>query len=67
MLLKIIRTSYKQWYISCSCWKDFIALKAEVNKLDINKLTNAPTSLNNTKTKIDHLDVAKLKAVQVDL
>ena len=29
--------------------KDFIALKAEVVKLDINKLTNDSTSLNNLK------------------
>ena len=34
--------------------KDFIALEAEVYKLDINKLTNVPTSLNNLKAKIDH-------------
>ena len=27
--------------------KDFIALKAEVEKLNINKLVNVPTSLNN--------------------
>ena len=27
--------------------KDFIALKAEFDKLDINKLVNVPTSLNN--------------------
>ena len=33
--------------------KDFIALKAEVDKLDINKLVNVPTSLNNLKTKVD--------------
>ena len=31
--------------------KDFIALKAEVDKLDINKLLNVPTSLNNKKQK----------------
>ena len=31
-----------------SAKKDFIALKAEVDKLDINKLTNVPTILNNT-------------------
>ena len=31
--------------------KYFIALKAEVDKLHINKLTNVPTSLNNLKTK----------------
>ena len=33
--------------------KDFIALEAEVDKLDINKLTNVPTSLNNSKAKVD--------------
>ena len=32
--------------------KDFIALEAEVYKLDINKLTNVPTSLNNLKAKV---------------
>ena len=31
---------------------DFIASKAEVDKLDINKLDNVLTSLNNFKTKI---------------
>ena len=38
--------------------KGFIALKAEVDKLDIIKLTNVPTNL---KTKVDDLDVGKLK------
>ena len=47
--------------------KDFIALKAEVDKLDINKLVNVPTSLNNLKTKINDLDVGKLKAVPIYL
>ena len=47
--------------------KDFIALKAEVGKLDIVKLVNVPTSLNNLKTKVDDLDVGKLKTVPVDL
>ena len=42
-------------------------LKAEVDKLGINKLTNVPTSLNNLKTKVDDLDVSKLKTVSVDL
>ena len=46
---------------------DYIALKAEVDKLDINKLVNVPTSLNILKTKIDDLGVGKLKAVPVDL
>ena len=47
--------------------KDFIALKAEFGKLDINKLVNVPTNLNNSKTKVDNLDVNKLKSVPVDL
>ena len=47
--------------------KDFIALKAEADKLDINKLVNVPTILNNLKTKVDDLDVGKLKIVPVDL
>ena len=45
----------------------FNALKAEVDKLGINKLTNVPTSLNNLKPKVDPLDVGTLKAVPVDL
>ena len=40
-----------------------MALKAEVDKLDINKLINVQTSLNNLKTKVDDLDVNMLKAV----
>ena len=47
--------------------KDFIALKAEMDKLDINKLVNVPTTLNNLKIKIDDLEVGKLKTVPVDL
>ena len=47
--------------------KDFVALKAEVDKLDINKLVNVPTTLNNLKTKIDDLAVGKLKTVSVGL
>ena len=43
--------------------KDFIALKAEVDKLDIDKSLNVPTSLNNSKTKVDDLDIGKLKTV----
>ena len=35
--------------------KDFIALKGKVEKLVIDKLTNAPTSLNNLKTKVEEL------------
>ena len=50
-----------------SAKRDLIALKAEVGKLDINKLANVPTSFNNLKTKVDDLDVGKLKTVPVDL
>ena len=35
--------------------------------LDINKLLNVPTSLNNLKTKVNDLDVFKLKTVPVEL
>ena len=31
----------------------------EADKLDINKLVNVPTSLNNLKTKINDMDVGK--------
>ena len=44
----------------------FVALKTEVDKLDINKLGNVPTSLNNLKTKVDDSDVGTLKTVSVD-
>ena len=40
--------------------KDFIALKTEVNKLDIINLL-----MNNLKTKVDDLDFGKLKIVLV--
>ena len=46
---------------------DFIILKAEVDKIGINKLANAPTGLNNLKTQVDNLDVTKLKIVSIDL
>ena len=47
--------------------KKLIALKAEDGKLDINKLVNVPTNLNNLKAKLDDLNIAKLKTVPVDL
>ena len=37
--------------------KDFTALKAEIDKIDINKLVNVPTCFNISKTKVDDLDV----------
>ena len=44
-----------------------IVFEAEVDKLDINKLVNVPTSLHNLKTKVDDLDAGKLEPVPVDL
>ena len=43
--------------------KDFIALKAEVGKLEIEKFVNVTTNLNNLKAMIDDLDVGKKKNV----
>ena len=42
-------------------------MKSEVDNLGINKLVNVLTSLNNLKTKVDDLDVGKLKTLPVDL
>ena len=47
--------------------KKFIALKDEVDKLDINKLVNVPTGLNNLKSKVHELNVGELKIVLKDL
>ena len=47
--------------------KDFCPLKAEVDKLGINKVANVLTSLNNLKGKVDDLDVDKLKTVSPEL
>ena len=44
-----------------------MALKAEVDKLDINKLMNVPTSLNNLKTKVDDLDVPIDLKILIDI
>ena len=40
---------------------DFIALKAEVDNLDINELLKVPVGLDDFKTKVDNLDIGKLK------
>ena len=42
-------------------------MKAEVDKLNINKLAHIATSLNNLNTKVDDLDVGKWKTAPVDL
>ena len=47
--------------------KGFIALKAEVDKLEINKLIMFQLVWIILKTKLDNLDVGKLKTVPVDL
>ena len=65
MLLK--KRCHRCWYISFRSYSNFIALKAEVDKLEINKLVNVSTSLNNLKTKVDDLNVGKLKSVPIDL
>ena len=46
---------------------DFIVLKAEVDKLNVNKLVKVLCGLNDLKTKVDYFDVSKLKTVSVDL
>ena len=47
--------------------RDFIAFKAEVDKIDISELVKVPTGLNDLKKKVDDLDVCKLKTVPIDL
>ena len=42
-------------------------MKVEVQKLEIHKLDNVPTSSNNLKTKVDDLDIAKLRTISIDL
>ena len=42
---------------------DFIALKAEIDGLDINKLVNVSTNSNNLKTKVDESHAGQLKTV----
>ena len=55
------------WYVWFSCEKYLTALKAEVDNIDINKLVNVPTNVNNLKTKVYDLVVGKVKPVSVDL
>ena len=45
----------------------FSYLKSDVDKLDIDKLKNVPTNLNNLKSKIVKLDFDKLIPAPVDL
>ena len=41
-------------------------MKPKYDKLNINKLVNVPTSFNNLKTKVNVIDVGKLKTVPVE-
>ena len=47
--------------------KYFIALEAKIDKLDINKLVNVSTSSNKLKSKVNNLDIGKLKTIPADL
>ena len=38
-----------------------------LTKIESNKLVNVPTGLNISKTKVDDLDLGKLKTVPIDL
>ena len=55
-----------QVFIRLAVKKYFIAWKVEVDKLDIAKLINFPVRLSNLKTKVNDLEVGKLKTVPLD-
>ena len=46
---------------------DLAKLKSDIDKLDIDKLKNIPTNLDNLKSNVDKIDVDKLVPVPVDL
>ena len=46
---------------------DLASLKSNIDKLNIDKLTNVPTNLSNLKSKVEKLDVDKLVPVPVVL
>ena len=46
---------------------DIIALKADVDKLDINELVNVSASLNDVKSNVDYLDDDKVKTLLIYL
>ena len=45
---------------------DLASLKYDVDKLDIDKLKNVPSSLSNLKSKVVKLDIGKLETTPVD-
>ena len=46
---------------------DLACLKYDVDKLDIDELTNVPINLNNLKSKVDKLNIGILETTPVDL
>ena len=52
--IKLLRIIFEELY-HIAAKKYFITLNDEVDKLNINNLTNVPTSLNNVKTTVDDL------------
>ena len=46
---------------------DLVSLKAEVDKLDVDKLKGAPTNLSSLKSKVDKLGIEKLETTPIDL
>ena len=46
---------------------DFANLKSNVDKLDIDKSKNVPSSLSSLKSKVAILDIGKLETTPVDL
>ena len=52
---------------SLAAKKDFIALIAEIDWLNIGKLVDVPSCLNDFQTNVKHLNIDKLKTVSVDL
>ena len=46
---------------------DLVSLKAEVDKLDVDKLKSVSANLSNLKSKVDKFDIRKLETIPVDL
>ena len=46
---------------------DWVSLKAEVDKIDMNKLKSVPTNLSNLKSKLEKLNIGKVETTPVDL
>ena len=65
MPLKKIKDAAGVHTSSLSAERDFITLNIEANNLDINKLVNVPSNLNNLKPKVGKLDIDKFEIVPV--